>query len=478
MNNSLFTLLQLFLIFSLSACTLGPNYKVPTPKMPKHYTTQSPNRLSHSIKPFWQSAFKDSILNELVTQALSGTSYDIQKAYAKIYQARAELGMVQANFSPQLNASGRLVRDHLSANSEILSAFPKEAIPLTYTDYKFGFDASWELDVFGHNRRSVEASNARLQSTLENQHNVALITAAEIANIYTQYRVYQERINIAQQTINSYNKTYELVKLQLNAGFATKVDANRALSEVYASKAVLSTLQAEARATVSALAVLVGKNPEFLIKKLAPKAPIPKMSTNNLIVGIPSDLLQRRPDIKMAERELAAATADVGIAVTNQFPRFQLVGNLGFDTTIAGTYFQSASSYWTYGPQVSIPIFQGGRLKNAVKVQEASAYSALANYQKTVLQALADVESSLIRYEKERVRNQELLQALTTLKSVLVLIRLQYKEGKTSLIDVLDMERQIHRLAEQQAQSTGQVTIYLISLYKALGGSWINQSKG
>lgn len=478
MISLLYYLLQLFVIVSLSGCTLGPNYKAPTPKMPTHYTTKNPNEASQPITPFWHSAFNDPILNELITKALHGTNTDIQKAVAKISQARAELGMTQANFAPQLNASGRLVRDHVSGNSEIISAFPKGSIPLTYTDYRFGFDASWELDVFGHNRRALEASRAHFQSALENQYNVALITSAEIANLYTQYRVLQERVRIAQQTIESYNKTLKLVKLQLEAGVANRVDVNRVSSEVHSSKAVLPLLQADERATVSALAVLVGKTPEFLIHKLAPKAPIPSMNSTNLVVGLPSLLLQRRPDIKMAERELAAATAEVGVAVTNQFPRFQLIGRLGFDTTIAGTYFQSASSYWTYGPQVSLPIFQGGRLKQAVKVQEALAYSALANYKKTVLQALADVESSLIRYEKERARHQELVNSLTTLKNALELIRLQYKEGKTSLIDVLDVERQLNQLAEQKVQSTGQVTIHLIALYKALGGSWVNQSKG
>lgn len=455
-----------FLVCLLSACTLGPNYKPPMPAMPAHYS-------SKATKSFWKHSFEDPMLVELIDKALHGGNTDLQKATALILEARAQLGIDRAGFAPEVNARGRLVRDRLSSNSEIISAFPKGLIPLTYTDYKFGFDASWEVDVFGHNRRMVQASRAKLQSAVENQQNIALMISAEIAKLYTDYRVYQARINLAKQTIDSYIKTQQLVTLQMQAGLATKVDFNRIQSEVYSSKALLPTLEAGARATLAALAVLVGETPEYLIKKLAKNAPIPKISPKHLHVGVPSELLLRRPDIRMAERELASATAEVGVAVTNQFPRFQLIGNLGFDTTIAGTYFQSASTYWTYGPQISMPVFQAGRLRAAVKSKEAQAYSALATYKQSLLQALADVESALIRYEKERQRNKELLLALNTLKNALGLIRIQYREGKTSLTDVLDVERQYNQLADLQAQSQGLVSIQLVSLYKALGGSFI-----
>ena len=462
------------LLFLLTSCTVGPNYHKPTAPLPSKYSLAKPNVASQKTNRFWSIFLSDPVLVSLINQALRGNNLDIQKAYANICQARAELGITRADLFPQLNASGKISRDRLSANSEILVAFPRGIIPLNYTDYKFEFDASWEIDFFGRIRRGVEASRARFQSAIENQYNVAISTAAEVANIYTQYRVYQQRIIIAQNTIHSYTQTVKLVKLQKQAGSATGVDLSRAESEVLSAKATLPPLQAEAKATLAALAVLVGEYPESLFKKLSKTAPIPFVSTSNLSVGLPSDLLLRRPDIKIAERNLAAATADIGVARANQFPRFQLVGDLGSDTTIPGAFFQAASLFWSVGPQVSIPIFQGGRLINAVKAQEAARDSALANYKQTVLQALADVESSLIRYDRERLRKQKIQASYNKLKSAFRLIKLQYRSGQTSLIDVLDVERQLNQLADEQAQSAGQVTINLVSLYKALGGSWIS----
>jgi NodT family efflux transporter outer membrane factor (OMF) lipoprotein len=461
-----------FLLSLLSGCTVGPNYHPPEAPLPSKYSLAKPKVVSQKTNQFWSSSLSDPILIGLMNQALSGNNLDLQKAYANICQARAELGITRADFFPQLNASGKISRDRLSANSEILVAFRNGVVPLNYTDYKFGFDASWELDFFGRIRRGVEASRARFHSAIENQYNVAISTAAEVANVYTQYRVYQQRIIIAQKTIRSYSETVKLVKLQMQAGSATGVDLSRVESEVLSAQAALPPLQAEAKATLAALAVLVGEYPESLFKKLSKIAPIPIISTNNLSVGIPSDLLLRRPDIKMAERDLAAATADIGVAIANQFPRFQLVGDLGSDTTIPGAFFNAASGYWSIGPQVSIPIFQGGRLKNAVRAQKAAHDSALASYKQTVLQALADVESSLIRYDRERLRKQKVQASYNKLKSALRLIKLQYSSGQTSLIDVLDVERQLNQLADEQVQSAGQVTINLVSLYKALGGGW------
>ncbi|MFI4919139.1 MAG: efflux transporter outer membrane subunit [Legionellales bacterium] len=464
----------LILIILLSGCTVGPNYHRPVDTMPEKYSSTRQVFSYKQFNQFWWRAFNDPVLIGLINQALKGANLDIQKAYANIRQARAELNIANADYYPQIDANGRYVRDHLSGNSEIISAFPQGIIPLTYTDAKFGFDASWEIDLFGHTRREVEASRARFQSAIENQYNVALATSAEVARIYTQYRVYQQRILIAKHTVVSYTETAKLVQLQQQAGVATGVDLQRVESEVLSAKSTLPPLQAEAKASLAALAVLVGELPEILFHELSETAPIPLMKQKKLSLGLPSDLLQRRPDIRMAERNLAAATADIGVAVANQFPRIQLIGDLGFDTTKPGTYLQAASRYWTLGPQIlSMPIFQGGRLKNAVKAQKAAADIALATYKQAILQALADVESSLIRYERERLARQKWLASYNKLKSARRLIQLQYREGQTTLLDVLDVERQLDQLNDQYVQSVGQVTTNLISFYKALGGSWI-----
>jgi NodT family efflux transporter outer membrane factor (OMF) lipoprotein len=457
----------------IASCTVGPNYHRPVELLPSHYSGSNSKFSEHQLNQFWWSSLGDPVLVGLINQALAGSSLDVQESYAKIRRSRAELASSKAGYFPQVDARGKVSRDLLSGNSEILSAFPPGLIPLNYTDYRFGFDASWELDFFGYTRRGVEASRARFQRAIENQYNVAISTAAEVATAYTQYRVYQQRIFIVQKTIASYRQTVKLVKLQIQAGSATVVDLSRIESEVLSAKAALPPLQAESKASLAALSVLIGSPPESLFKKLSQARPIPTMHPKKLSVGLPSDLLQRRPDIIMAERALAAATADIGVATANQFPRFQLLGNIGSDTTIPGTFFETASRYWSIGPQIAIPLLNGGRLKNAVKAQEAARDIALARYRKSVLQALADVETALVRYDRERLRRRELEASYNKLKIALRLVKLQYQEGQTDLMNVLDVERKLNLLGEQQCQSDGQVTIYLVSLYKALGGSWV-----
>ncbi len=451
---------------TLTGCTVGPNYQTPTAPLPSHFIN---TKQQSTVTTNWQSTVKDPILVKLIQQALM-RNWDIQQAQAKIRQSRAELNIATADFLPELNATGKISRDHLSANSELLSSIPFK-IPLNYTDSKVEFDASWEVDVFGHTRRSVEAANATLQSSLENSNDTAIRVAAEVAKDYIQYRIYQQRIIIAKNTLISYQKTASLIKLQLQAGKTNAVDLQRVQSQALSAEASLPPLQAEERATLAALAVMVDEFPESLFEKLQQPRSIPIIQSKNLSVGIPSDLLQRRPDIRMAERELAAATANIGVAVANQFPRFQLIGDIGSETAVAGTFTNAASRYWSYGPQIYLPIFQGGRLRNAIKANEAARDAIFATYKKSVLQALADVESALIRYKKEKLREQELLSSYNKIKTSVRLINLQYRDGKTALMDVLDVERQANDLHDQYVQSVGQVAINRISLFKALGGA-------
>ncbi|MBX3708760.1 MAG: efflux transporter outer membrane subunit [Gammaproteobacteria bacterium] len=460
-------------ILLLSSCTVGPDYKTPHYPLPKRFTTtikQNQRPIAHG---FWWHACSDRILVSLIDQALIDGNLDIRAGYKKIRAARAQLNIAKADFFPSVNLDGKVSRDRLSGNSEILSAFPQGSIPLLYTNYKAGFDATWELDFFGHTRRQVEAAQRDLESMIANQNNVVIATAAEVAKDYTLYRVYQERIKITRDTIALYAKTLHLVKLRYAVGEATAIDVARVQSDLLSAKASIPSLQAEARATVVALAVLTGDFPEQLIVRLARSEPIPQFKTNQLHIGIPANVLLRRPDVQQAERNLAAATARIGVAKADLFPRVQLVGDLGFDTTIPGTYFQKVSQYWSIGPHISLPIFQGNRLINAVNAQEAARDSAEAEYKKAILNALADVEASLIRYQSERQRQAKLYASYHKLESVLRLTQLRYRSGQISLTEVLDVMRQLNDMHEQYAQANGNVTINLVSIYKALGGSWL-----
>jgi NodT family efflux transporter outer membrane factor (OMF) lipoprotein len=462
------------LLLILVGCTVGPNYQIPTLQLPTNYIEiqNAKQPVTTKVDEFWWHSIGDPILVQLLNQALTHDNLDIQKAKANVRQARATLGITKADYYPELDLGGKISRDRLSRNAEIISAFPGN-IPLLFTDYAANFDASWEIDVFGYTRRSAEAARARWQYAIATEKDVAITTAAEVIRLYTLYRVYQKRIEIAEHNIASYNKTAKLIKLQQQAGIANLSDIHLAQSDVHTAEAFLKQLQPEALATLASLAVMVGEPPETLYPLIKDPKPIPTIYPKYLTVGVPSDLLRRRPDIRAAERNLAAATADVGVATANLYPRFQLIGSLGFDTTIPGTYLNNASRLWSLAPHISTPIFQGGKLRYAVKSSEAARDYALANYKQTVLQALADVESAMIRYEKERQRKQKLLAARNNLQSASHIIEIQFINGSATLVDKLIIERQRNQIADLYVQSVGQETINIVSLYKALGGDWL-----
>lgn len=472
-TNIQYNLLLACWLLLLTACTVGPVYHPPEEKLPAHYRNVNKNYSSAIPRLFWWNMLGDPLLVELINQAVCGKNLDVVKASANVRQARAALGIAKADLYPQLDGNGKISRDHLSHNSEIISSFPAQIIPLYYTDYKFGFDASWEFDFFGRVRHSIEASRAQFESAIENQHVVVLSTAAEVARDYILYRVYQRRIAIARHSINSYAHTAKLTAIQLHAGLATVADLHRVKSQWYGAVASLPTLKAEAQATLNALAVMVGEYPETLSKKLTAVAPIPVFQSAKLSIGLPSDLLLTRPDVRSAERELAAATANVGVAVANQFPRFQLIGDIGSETVFPGQFFQSASYYWSIAPQVSIPIFHGGRLRYAVKENVAVRDAAFATYKQTILQALSDVESALIRYQNQQAAEKNLLVSYNKEYAAMRLVKIQYQVGQIALLDLLDVERQVDQISDQHVQAVGQVAINLITLYKALGGAWV-----
>jgi NodT family efflux transporter outer membrane factor (OMF) lipoprotein len=244
----------------LTGCTVGPDYHPPRDQLPTHFINAKKKPSPEDVDAYWWRSIKDPVLASLINQALQ-RNLDIQQAQAKIRQSRAELNIATADFLPELNVTGKVSRDHLSRNSELISSIPF-SIPLNYTDTKMEFDASWELDIFGHTRRTVEASKATLQSTIESMNDMALRVTAEVAKDYIQYRVYQQRINIATSTINSYKKTAKLIRLLLKAGNATAIDLQRTESQTLSAEATLPSLQAESRATLSALAVMIDESPE------------------------------------------------------------------------------------------------------------------------------------------------------------------------------------------------------------------------
>lgn len=451
-------------------CAVGPDYHEPQIAVPRSYAETLEGATPDVGNGRWWESFGDRSLVKLIEAALRDNP-DLSAAAARIAESRAIRDSISGGDRPNIDASGHAGRDSISRNGEALANLPFSNARNTFTTYRAGFDASWEIDLFGHTRRSLEAANARLDSSIEARHEAIVSVAGEVARNYVDYRTYQRRIDTTRRSVQTFEQTVDLVRLQTEAGLASVLDLDRAQIDWLSNRANLHTLEAEGRASAYALATLVGSEPAAIVAMLSSDAPIPA-DPGIVPIGLPSDLARRRPDVRRSERELAAATADIGVAVADQFPRFSLTAALGSDSVTPGNFAVSASRYWSVVPQVTAPLLDGGRRRNVTKARLAARDEALARYRKAVLAALADVESALIRVDRQRARVADLDAAYRVSVAALGLSRERYQAGDTPLTDLLDTERQAHLVGDQRVQASGQLATNIISLYKALGGGW------
>ncbi|HYA66705.1 MAG TPA: efflux transporter outer membrane subunit, partial [Burkholderiaceae bacterium] len=459
----------------LCSCAVGPDYKTPTVAMPPKFVTQGDFATQEPLLAWWQ-VLSDENLTALIERAISGANLDLQSAAARIREARAQLGVASAAELPSVNANAQISRDRFSRNSELFANLPLPSPQLTFTDYRAGFDASWEIDVFGYVRRSVEAADARVQSAQANLHDVRVSVAAEVARTYIGLRQTEAQIALGTADLSALQESARLVELRFGAGNANELELHRANASIQTQVALLAALRADNGAALNALAVLVGVTPAEVMTLVKPDQPVPSVRPDRVAVGLPSDLLQRRPDVRRAERELAAATADIGVATANLYPRFTLIGNFGAESVQPGEFWQLASRTWSLAPHASLPLLGRGRLTSEVSAREAARDAALAGYQKAVLQALSDVEAAMIRYDRARVRDASLDQAARDFKANAALVHEQFDAGRSSKIDLLDAERQERQAQEQRVDAAANLATQLVALYKALGGGWVESA--
>jgi NodT family efflux transporter outer membrane factor (OMF) lipoprotein len=455
----------------IAGCAVGPNYREPDSAQlaPAAYPTPDPSLAPTELPAGapadrWWSAFNDPLLDSLVATALTG-SPDLAAAEARVRQARALARVAGAGFYPALDAAGRVSRDKLSRNGENLALIPFTPTTTEFTDYRVGFDASWEIDLAGRTRREVEAALARLGSSGESRNDARVVVA------YVDYRVAVERLGLARGNAAMLEETLKLVRLERQAGLASEVDWRRMEAEQLSAAGAPPTLEAEVRAALFRLAALTGQPSMALAPRLESVQPVPTTPAATPI-GLPSDLLRRRPDIRRAERDLAAASADVGSAVAAQFPRLSLVGDFGWESVRTGDLTAAASRYWNLGPQLTLPLLAGGRLKGHVEAAKATREAALASYRSIVLKAFADTETSLIRFANARARAATLAAAAETLDAGLSLERRRFAAGEASQLDVLAAERSLNQASDQRVASAGQTALEFVALQKALGGGW------
>lgn len=388
----------------------------------------------------------------------------MDKAEAAIRESRATLLKATGGTSPatDFNASGTRSREAGTSSSE------KSVISTTIAS---GFDSSWELDLWGKTRRDVESSQASLLAATADAAGIRLSLIGEVARVYMELRGVQRRVVVAEMTISAYGDTLNLTRVKFAAGTGSGLDVIRAEALLAGTQAQLPSLHSTLQQDLHRLSVLTGQIPSALAVELAPIQPIPVAEAPTRL-GLPADLARRRPDLRVAEWQLAAATAKIGVAEAELYPTLTLSGSLGFSSTTSGTLLEAASRTWSWGPALSLPLFDAGRRRADIQIRQARVDQAEAAWRSAVLTALEDVENALITYGHEEQRRLALVRARDTSKAALDLATELFSRGMISFLDVLDAQRSLYEIESTLAESETAVSTDLVALYKALGGGW------
>jgi multidrug efflux system outer membrane protein len=443
----------------LGGCAVGPNYRRPAVDLPSGWKEAAPVAAAGPAKTaLWWRNFQDAELTSLVERALTN-NLDVQLVEARLRQARAARGVVIGGFLPTLTASGSALRGVASPDAATVNTF------------QAGLDAVWELDIFGGTRRNLESANAAAEAAQANLGDVQVTLAAEVALDYLQVRSSQEQIGIARENLAAEQRTAGLIRQRLKVGFSSALDAANADAQVATTASAIPPLKTSLQQAIHALGVLLGRPPDDLLDELSSSGAVPP-SPPAVPVGLPSDLLRRRPDIRAAEAQLHAATAQIGIAVADFFPQFSLTGTASYQSNVLRSLFATDSLSWSAGPGVTWPIFQGGSVLANVRVQQALRDQACVTYRKTVLTALQEVEDALVASGNEEDHRKALAEAVTQNRQALDLSTSLYTQGEADFITVLDAERSLYSSQTALAQSRQAASADIIALYKALGGGW------
>jgi NodT family efflux transporter outer membrane factor (OMF) lipoprotein len=488
-------------------------------------TSTQPARQAAAVVPRvqpvdqWWAPLNDPMLDSLVSQAIN-QNFDLQVAAARVLQTRELRRVAAADLLPQLGSSGGYNYSGASRNSAkptsgiglkkqvasdaigtlgslaagggtagtgtsnplvtglingVTSKLQKELTESTRDRqsnmFQAGFDASWEIDFFGGIRRSVEAAQADIETSEQEFYSVALTLVSEVARNYIEARGYQKRIAVLNQNIDSQRSTLELTKVRFQAGLTSELDVAQAAAQLAGTQSTVPLLEILHKQAVHRLGVLLGRAPGELLEQMAAAAPIPAIPPEAPI-GLPSELLRRRPDIRAAERTVAGQTARIGVAVADLYPRFSITGGFGTQTYDMQHFLDRNSMFWSIGPSFSWPIFQGGRLRANIKVQEAIQMQVLAQYRITILSALEDVENSLVSYRQDQIRYQSLTDAVDASRRAVDLSTERYRKGLADFLSVLESQRSLYVAEDEMISSETDVVADYIALNKSLGGGW------
>ena len=461
---SLFWVIAMVTVIILVGCSVGPDYVRPNPEMPSAWKAPADPAVvpgGATIQRWW-ALFDDPQLTRLITAA-SLSNLDLKEAVARVDEARARLGVASGQLLPQLDAAGALDHERLSDNG--LMPFG------TNTVYSPGLTASWEIDLFGRIRRSVEAASADYQASEEDRGDVLIALYAEVARTYINIRAHQAQLASTASNIDSQKKVLEFTRERFKHGLAPDLDVAQAERVLATSEAEVPPLRIELSRSINTMAVLLGLPPGTLHEDLSTPQPIP-VPPEKATVGVPVDLLRRRPDIRRVERQLAAATARIGIATADLYPNLTLRGSLGVESIDTGNLFDAGSRTFALGPALRWNIFDGNRIRNRIKVQDAITRQALLRYEQSILNALNEVENALVAYLEERVRLDALARSVDSAGRAMNLALDLYRQGLVDFQNVLDSMRALFSLETQLAAARGKSGVNFVLLYKSLGGGW------
>jgi NodT family efflux transporter outer membrane factor (OMF) lipoprotein len=460
-------------VAGFGGCAVGPDYHPSPANAEAGWASIPSNGLTESAAApsSWWVSFNDAELDSLIQRAVQSNT-DLRVAEARLRQARAVREMSAADFWPTLDASGSFARARQSKNQPLIGALPLPPnFPFEYSVYQAGFDASWEIDLFGSKRRALEASTAEWEGAIESRNDALVSLSAEVARNYVELRGGQLRLGIAQRNLRLEEEALELARARFQSGIAGELDVTRAAASAASLRAAIPPLETGIRVTMYGIAVLLGRQPGELLAELSPAKPVPP-APPEVPIGLPADLMRRRPDVRRAERTLAAETARVGLARSDWFPKLSLTGDAGMESVSLGKWFEPGSRFWSLGPTLQWRALDFGRVRAEVGAQTAVQEAALATYEKAVLNALQEAEGAVVTYAQEQNRRKALEDEVAEDRRSLDMADGLYAEGRVNYLDVLDAQRALNQSEDQLAVSEQAVSLDLIALYKALGGGW------
>jgi NodT family efflux transporter outer membrane factor (OMF) lipoprotein len=441
---------------------VGPNYVPPKEPVPFSWIgTQGGTTVKIDLARWW-TQFNDPNLDSLIARSVE-SNLTLKQAVSRIRQARAERQIASSGLWPTVNANGSYRRSQTSGTEDFRGSRGEL--------WQTGLDAAWELDVFGGVRRGVEAANSDIQVAVEDQRDVMVSLISEVALNYIELRGFQQEIQIAKNNLSAQQHTLDLTRQRFESGLVSALDVANAEAQVGTTASQIPTLETFERQTIYNLSVLLGMAPGALMDELTPVGDIP-YSPPELPSELPSDLLRRRPDIRRAESQIHSATARIGVATADLFPKFNLVGSAGYQGNSLTRTIGSRFGFWSIGPSIDWQIFSAGAVRANIEVQKALTEQASLNYQNTVLRALQDVENALISYSKEQERHLALIETVEANKRAVDISTQLYKQGQTEFLNVLSAQRLLYGSEDALVLSTRDLSTNLVSLYKAMGGGW------